>query len=166
MSAKEREALLTSPPLEPSAELRARVLAAVEPGTRLDGFAARLATFFDVTADAARALLAAALGGEGWLAAPIPGVRLYHLQGGERVGAADCGLVRLEPGALFPRHRHLGDEWNFVLAGRAEEEGGEVWEPGDLALRSAGSQHAFRAAGPEPLLFAVVLHGGIEVTPA
>jgi anti-sigma factor ChrR (cupin superfamily) len=114
---------------------------------------------------AARALLAAAPGREGWVAAPVPRVELYHLQGGERVAGADCGLVRVEAGALFPRHRHRGDEWNFILAGQAEEVGGETWSPGDLALRSAGSDHAFRAGPAEPLIFAVVLRGGIEPLP-
>jgi quercetin dioxygenase-like cupin family protein len=68
--------------------------------------------------------------------------------------------VHLGPGARFPLHRHGGGEWALVLSGSAEEEGsGERWAPGDLCFRPPGSGHAFRALGPAPFLFAVVLRG-------
>ena len=61
-------------------------------------------------------------------------------------------------------YRHLGDEWTLILAGEAEEEGtGARWMPGDLVHRSPGTAHAYRAVSREPLVFAVVLHGGIEL---
>ena len=91
-------------------------------------------------------------------------MRLFHLPGGPRVAAADCGLVRLEPGVRFPTHRHAGDEWSFMLAGEAEEEGtGDRWIPGDLLHRPPGTAHAYRAVSREPLVFAVVLHGGLQL---
>jgi quercetin dioxygenase-like cupin family protein len=49
-----------------------------------------------------------------------------------------------------------------VLQGRAEEDTGRVWEPGDLVCNPAGSVHSFRASGPEPFAFVVVLHEGLE----
>jgi putative transcriptional regulator len=79
------------------------------------------------------------------------------------VAQADCGLVHLEAGTAFPRHRHLGVEWNLVLSGGAEESDGSSWQPGDLVVREADSVHAFRALAGEPLLFAVVLERGIEL---
>ena len=50
-----------------------------------------------------------------------------------------------------------------MLSGSAEEDNGLIWLPGDLVVRDAESEHAFRALPDEPLLFAVVLEGGIEV---
>jgi putative transcriptional regulator len=97
---------------------------------------------------------------------PVASVRLLHLAGGPRVASADCGLVRIEPGARFPRHRHLGDEWSLVLAGEAEEGTGARWAPGDLVHRPADSAHAFRVVSAEPLVFAVVLQGGLELREA
>lgn len=163
----ERSPELEEEALEPSAELRRRVLGSVDPATALAGFAPRLARFFDLPPARAAALLAAARapGGAGWEAAFVAGVRLYHLAGGPRAGEADCGLVELAPGTSFPRHLHRGDEWSFILSGSAEEESGERWEAGDLVHRPAGSRHAFRVVGPSPLVFAVVLHGGIELAP-
>jgi putative transcriptional regulator len=153
-------------PVAPSEGLRGAVLASVAARTKLAGFTERLAALFDFGAARAEELLREASGrpGEGWEAIPLPGVRLFHFAGGPRVAGADCGLVRLEPGARFPQHRHGGDEWVLVLAGEAEEEEtGGRWLPGDLLHRGAGSVHAYRAVGSVPFVFAVVLHGGIEI---
>jgi quercetin dioxygenase-like cupin family protein len=162
---RETADLLEVDPIEPGAELRRRVLAAVDPRTRFEGFVARFARLFDLGEERAREILtdARTVEASGWVDAPVAGVRFYHFRGGERVVAADCGLVQLAPGTVFPRHRHLGEEWTLALSGIGEEDTGELWLPGDLTVREAGSVHGYRAAGDEPYLFAVVLHGGIEI---
>jgi anti-sigma factor ChrR (cupin superfamily) len=153
-------------PLQPSAELRRRVLASVEPASRLEGFVSRFATLFDLSEQRAREVLSAGEGPHatpGWVAEPLlPGLHLFHFPGGPRVATADCGLVYLTPGLVFPRHRHLGLEWNFILSGSAEETDGTTWLPGDLLIREPGSVHGYRALADEPLLFAVVLEGGLD----
>jgi putative transcriptional regulator len=158
---------LAEAPAQPRTDLRATVLSSISGASRLAGFSDRLAAFFDVARERASELIEEAAGraeGPSWEAIPVPGVRLFHLSGGLRVAAADCGLVRIESGARFPAHRHVGDEWSFVLSGEAEEEGtGERWAPGDLVQRPAGTAHAFRVTSREPLVFAVVLHGGLEL---
>ena len=152
-------------PATPSPALRGAVLATIAAGTKLRGFTERLARLFDLGRERAGELIhEAGRPGAGWEAFPVLGVRLFHLTGGPRAAGADCGLVRLEPGVRFPVHRHLGDEWTLILAGEAEEEGtGARWMPGDLVHRSPGTAHAYRAVSREPLVFAVVLHGGIEL---
>jgi len=159
---------LSEDAVEPRAELRAAVLGSISSASRLAGYLDRLATFFDLPHERSDELLREAAGpaeGAAWEAIPVPNVRLFHLTGGPRVAAADCGLVHLEPGARFPAHRHLGDEWSLVLSGEAEEEEtGERWSPGDLVHRPEGSAHAFRVVSREPFVFAVVLHGGIELS--
>lgn len=151
----------------PAASLRERVLAGVRGEGALEGFRARLARFFDLAPEAVGTLLREAVEPSGaWETFSVPGVRLFHLTGGSRVAAADCGLVRIEPGAHFPAHRHREDEWSLVLAGEAEEDGtGERWAPGDLLHRPAGSVHAFHVTSDEPFVFAVVLDGEIEIPP-
>jgi quercetin dioxygenase-like cupin family protein len=157
---------LGAEPVAPSPGLRAALLGTIAAATKLGGFTERVAALFDLGRERSGELIREAAGAAaGWQTIPIPGVRLLHFAGGPRVAAADCGLVRIEPGASFPAHRHGGDEWSLVLAGEAEEEGtGERWAPGDLVHRAAGSVHAYRAVGREPLVFAVLLHGGIELT--
>ena len=150
---------------QPSPGLRAGVLASIAARSRLAGFGARLGRLFDLAAERASELIReAASDAASWVPYDVPGVRLFHLTGGPRVAAADCGLVRIEVGGRFPEHRHVGDEWTLVLAGEAEEEGtGERWTAGDLVHRPAGSRHAFRVTSREPYVFAVVLDGGIEL---
>ena len=156
---------LGAEPETPSLALRGAVLGTIAAGTKLRGFTGRLARLFDLPRERAGELIQEAGGpATGWEAFPVAGVRLFHLTGGPRVSTADCGLVRLEPGVRFPAHRHVGDEWSLILAGEAEEEGtGARWLPGDLVHRAPGSAHAYRVAGREPLVFAVVLHGGIQL---
>jgi putative transcriptional regulator len=156
---------LGAEPIAPRAGLRGAVLDSVAGRTRLAGFAERLASLFDFGVERAAEVLREASGAaSGWQAIPLPGVRLFHFAGGPRAEGADCGLVRLEPGARFPLHRHGGDEWVFVLAGEAEEEDtGARWLPGDLLHRGAGSAHAYRVVGREPFVFAVLLRNGIEL---
>ena len=156
---------LGAEPVAPSPALRGALLGTIAARTKGSGFAERLARLFDLERESAIQLIHEAGGGaEGWEAFPVAGVRLFHLAGGPRVAAADCGLVRIEPGARFPLHRHVGDEWTLTLAGEAEEEGtGARFSPGDLVHRAPGSAHAYRVTSREPLVFAVVLYGGIQL---
>jgi putative transcriptional regulator len=161
----EENRLLEVLTIEPSADLRARVLASVDPASRLAGFAPRLAAFFDLPGERAAAILreVADVGGAAWVGTPLAGVRLQHFDGGPRFAGKDCGLVYLAPGTDFPAHAHQGDEWNLMLSGTIEEDSGERWEAGDLVIRTDGSQHSFRAVGPAPAVFAVILHGRIDL---
>jgi anti-sigma factor ChrR (cupin superfamily) len=54
-------------------------------------------------------------------------------------------LVRYEPGAVIPRHRHLGDEQIFVLDGSVSDETGTC-AAGDFARRPPGCVHTVRSA--------------------
>jgi len=151
--------------IEPSADLRARLLASVDPASLLAGFAPRIAAFFDLPDARAGEILREAgdVEGSAWVGTPLPGVRLQHFEGGPRFAGKDCGLVYLAPGTAFPAHAHRGDEWNLMLSGSIEEDSGERWEAGDLVIRTDGSRHAFRAVGSVPALFAVILHGRIDL---
>jgi quercetin dioxygenase-like cupin family protein len=161
----EESRLLEVLTIAPSGDLRARVLASVDPASLLAGFAPRVATFFDLPQGRAGEILreAADVSGPAWVGTPLPGVRLRHFEGGPRFAGKDCGLVHLAPGTAFPAHGHDGDEWNLMLSGTIEEDSGERWEAGDVVIRTDGSRHSFRAVGPGPALFAVILHGRIDL---
>jgi quercetin dioxygenase-like cupin family protein len=162
-------------PVAPRPALRDAVLRSMSPAGALAGLAARIAAFFDVPAARGLELARAALraGEAPWVNArltpdaDLPGVRFFHLTGGPRVAQSDCGLVQVAPGGRFPRHVHEGDEYCFVLAGAAEEEGtGVVWRAGDVAHRLAGSAHSFRVVSPGPYVFAVILDGLVRLVGA
>ena len=126
----------------------------------------RLANFFDLAPARAREILTEASEIDtpaAWRKSPELPMCLYPVRGGRRVATADCGVIRVEPGARFPTHRHRGEEWCLVLSGDAREDTGESWTSGDMTLRTAGSRHSFEEIGDVPFVFATVQHGGIEV---
>ncbi len=55
-------------------------------------------------------------------------------------GAHKAILMRYEPGAVIPRHRHLGDEQIYVLEGSVADETG-VCTAGNYARRPPGCVH-------------------------
>jgi putative transcriptional regulator len=163
------ESPVADDPPRPSAGLRERLLRSIDTRARFDGFADRLATFLDLAPGRARELLGCVerVRESIWMDDRVAGVRLLHFPGGPRHADADCGLVHIEPGVRYPRHRHPGGEWTFVLAGRAvEEETGRVWLPGDLVHGAAGTAHAYRVEGDAPFVFAIVLRNGLELLEA
>lgn len=48
-------------------------------------------------------------------------------------------LIKLEPGGYLPRHRHLGIEQMFIVAGECLING-EVFSPGDFRMRPADTE--------------------------
>ena len=154
----------TAPPIQPSAELRERLLESLDHPGQFSGFTQRLCQFFDLGTTRIGEILAHvnAVPGKPWRANTFPGTHLLHFDGGERVATADCGLIYMEPGQAFPAHRHLGDEWVIILQGRIQELGGRRYETGEIVYSKAGSEHAFRAIGDRPLVLAVVLYKGLE----
>lgn len=150
---------LAETPLQPAPRLRERVLGAIEPNTRFEGFTIRFAELFDLGEQEARRLLAKIdqANPDEWASSWLPGVFILKFPAGPRVATATCGLVSVKPDTIFPRHRHRGEERVFVLQGRVRENSGRLCEPGDLFLAEPGSEHAFLTLGARPCVFAVLL---------
>jgi len=53
-------------------------------------------------------------------------------------------LMRYEPGAAIPRHRHVGDEQIFVLQGSVSDDTGTC-TAGNYARRPPGCVHSVRS---------------------
>lgn len=65
-----------------------------------------------------------------------PGVEISVLLEGEPAVA----LLRYQPGAKVPRHRHVGVETILVLDGAQSDESG-TYKTGDLVINERGSIH-------------------------
>ena len=78
-------------------------------------------------------------GDGGWEDTAVPGVRLRVLT---IDAAADrfTALVRMDPGASYAAHRHVGPEECFVLEGDLRH-GTQVMRAGDYEWLPAGSEH-------------------------
>ena len=156
---------LVPPAKAPPQLLRERLLATVaRPRLRYAPLFGQLSELFDLDDTALAALFERAATPTAWVALPIAGTQLMHLQGGPRVAAADNGLVRLEAGARFPWHRHLGLERVLVLdGGYRDEQDGRLYLPGDWHEMQAGTSHAYAALADSELLLAVSVVAGVDV---
>jgi mannose-6-phosphate isomerase-like protein (cupin superfamily) len=152
-------------PLEPSPAVKARLLASVG-GGRLERFAQRMGELFDVTVDRARELLGLIERPLSW-EAQAPGIALVHFDGGPAYAAADCGFIRLAPGAIFPFHKHLGDETCVVIEGAIyDPTNNRLLDAGDDYFQPAGTEHALINKGSVDCIFAARAMHGIEVAGA
>lgn len=152
-------------PLEPSPAVKARLLVSIGGGP-LDRFAQRLGALFDVTVDRARELLGLIERPLSW-EAQAPGIALVHFDGGPAYAAADCGFVRLVPGAIFPFHKHLGDELCVVIEGAVyDPTNNRLIDTGDDYFQPDGTEHALINKGSVDCIFAARVMHGIEVAGA
>jgi 2,4'-dihydroxyacetophenone dioxygenase len=72
-------------------------------------------------------------------------------------------LLRLEPGTLVPRHRHLGDVHVFNLSGsRRLIETNEIAGPGAYVYEPAGNVDSWEAIGDEPVILHITSFGPME----
>ena len=72
-------------------------------------------------------------------------------------------LLRLEPGTLVPRHRHLGEVHGYNLVGRRKLlETGEVVGPGGYVYEPPGNVDSWMAVGHEPVVVHITSYGAME----
>jgi anti-sigma factor ChrR (cupin superfamily) len=71
-------------------------------------------------------------------------------------------LVRYDPGAVIPRHRHVGDEQLFVIEGSVSDDTGTC-TAGNYARRPPGCVHTVKSPGGALVL--AVLTGVTEPVP-
>jgi putative transcriptional regulator len=126
-------------------------------GRRFEHLVPKLAALFDVDDAAARALVDTIDAGDGWGDGPGPGVSLLPVAAGPRCEGFMTVLVRLEPGAQLPLHRHADRERVLVLEGgyRDDQSGAEFWR-GELDVREDGTSHSFTALEGVPCICASV----------
>lgn len=155
------EIAVAVPPIEPSPDVRARLLQSVGSVDRFAPFFAAMSEAVDLTVETIRGLCLRIDRPNEWEAGPRPGIHLIHFRPGPRMTAAvDAGLVRMTPGTAFPRHRHLGYEWNMVLEGTLID-GDRIYRPGQVFCYENQSAHEY-SAGPGRDLVMMAMHHGIE----
>jgi anti-sigma factor ChrR (cupin superfamily) len=150
-------------PVEPSPSLRSRILADAEPGARFLDLSARLAGLIDVSDRVAADLLRGIDDPENWNRGPLPGIELYHLDGGPRVENAIVGFVRIEPGRSFPDHEHVGEETTLVLQGSLRDSDGTVHRRGDQCVKTPGTSHELEALPGPALIYLTIAFDGVQI---
>ncbi len=152
------------PSRQPSPNLRARLLQQATHEGRLSRFAETAAEMLDLTSEAAQALLDRIDDPSVWSPGLAPAMTLFHVQGGPRVQGAITGFVRIESGAGFPDHEHLGDEEVLIIQGTCLDSiEGKVYRPGDRVRMASGSAHSFEVRPGPAFLYLAVVFNGIRV---
>ncbi len=145
-------------------DLRDRLLASAPTDGRYERFVAEVATLMDLDEAGAAALLDGIDRPSSWVPGPLPEIGLYHIEGGPRVADAITGFVRLPQNAVFPEHRHLGDEEVLVIQGSfVDGVTGAVHRPGEVVHMPAGSAHDFQARPGPALVYLVVVRDGVQI---
>jgi quercetin dioxygenase-like cupin family protein len=139
--------------------VRERLFGTLASAERFRPFFAELSHSFAMTIDAVAALLRKVDVPSSYQVAPIPGVQFFHFTPGEGCSFVEAGIVKLSKGSRFPRHRHLGQEMNFVLEG-ALIDNGISYGPGETVRNETGSEHDYLASEKRDLIL-VAGHNGI-----
>lgn len=152
---------LAAPALDAGDALKARLFASLDRTNRFDDLEARVAELADVSIERARELLLAVdAPGTAWEPTPIPGVAIFHFEGGPKVQNAVTGFIKHAPGSGFPEHDHVEGEHVLVLQGAFETEG-TIVRAGEVDVRPSNAPHAYRAIGPLPLITMAIVQGGV-----
>jgi quercetin dioxygenase-like cupin family protein len=149
-------------PIAPPPDGRRRLLAAVQGSARFLPFYADLCRHFDLSRQRVAELLSKIDEPGAWTRGIEPIQGFLDFVPGPRCEALRAGLVRMNPGAQFARHRHVDREITYVLEGIMRDGEGTRFGAGQAIEMAAGSEHALLADGDTPVLLAL-LHGSIEM---
>jgi putative transcriptional regulator len=149
------------PPIAPPPAMRKRLTRSLEAGP-LWRHVDALAALFDLDADASARQLGRLAAADAWKPGPIPGLRVRLARAGAACAGAYTGFLRLEPGARFPAHEHLGAETTLVLAGSLRQNDGREFHAGQLIELAIGTVHDFVALPGEDCIAAVIQRGGLR----
>jgi anti-sigma factor ChrR (cupin superfamily) len=144
----------------PSPSVRERLMRATS--GRFSRFVDQVAKVFDLARDKAAALVDKLDDPQAWEPGPLPGAAVIRVEGGPAVAGALTAFVRMDAGAQWPFHKHLGREVMLVIGGGFREPDGTEVHAGDEHVMLEGSGHSFVIFDDEPCVSAVVLWGGAE----
>ncbi len=145
------------PKAPPPTGLRARLFGRLGGRDRFLPFLDRLITLFDLPEDDTRREIDALTDPSAEWEDLIDGCRFRDFEGGPALGEAHAGLIRLQPGATFPNHRHVGTERMLLLQGRVRDTAGNEYRAGDTIVSDDGSEHEMVAIGDEEVIYAAVV---------
>jgi len=127
-------------------------------------FFGRLSTLWELPEARVRSELERAKDSRSWSITLLPGVRIFdiarqHGEDGEPSPGLRARLMRFEPGARFPRHRHRGSEELLVLEGAYTDGSGLEVSAGEQQSMAEGSEHELYIIGAAPCVAAVSERG-------
>ena len=151
--------------VEPSADLRARLLASRTRTGRYGIFVDRIARLFDLGMKEAEELLASLERPETWRPFFVDGTAVVAVKTGPKRASTIATMVKVDPGVEFPKHLHRGVETMLVVDGGFKEPGreGDTWR-GEEITRQDGTEHSLVGLPGIPCVAAVLIEGHADFT--
>ena len=152
------------PAAPPASALKDRLMKSamsVTSAQRHASFVDRIAALTDLARDKTIALLDALDDAARWLGGGSESA-IFHVEGGPRVANAIVGFVRMQAGAQFIEHEHVGDEVMLIMQGGFVMNG-VTYRAGDEVPSKGGTSHTFVAAPGPDLLYLGVIEGGMKI---
>jgi hypothetical protein len=146
----------------PPPALKQRVLQSITKTPRLARFTEIVAKMLDISAERARAYLAALDDPNQWQKTPFDGVTRIPVAGGPQTIGAVVHFVRVEPGKIVPMHEHFGPEVGIFLQGRGRGDDGALVGPGEVDERAEGTAHSVEGLPGVASVMLVVARGGVR----
>jgi len=149
------------PPLPPLPPLHAPIQCVRFRDLRVgefERFAGRVGQLFGLERNEALQSLKRMENGAKWQQGPRHGLELMPLKS---AGEGHAFFFRIQSGALYPRHKHYGDEVTLVLQGAFECNGARYWR-GDRLMQRAGSVHSLMGLPGAACVCAVRIKGRLE----
>ena len=151
-------------PVAPSAGLKSRLMASIQPASGFEGFAQTVAAMIDRSVEVARDYFQQMKDPDNWFPGFGDGMQILHVDGGPDRQMAVVGFIQLAPGAAFPPHEHVGDETVFVLQGRLRDVTSEQeFGRGQIARMDADTEHELIGVGDEPTIYLTVVERGLRI---
>jgi anti-sigma factor ChrR (cupin superfamily) len=122
-------------------------------------FFGRLAELWEAPEQVVQSELSRAKDPKAWSFGLLPGLRTFDVAVGAERSAARARLLRFDPGAHFPKHRHRDTERVLVLEGAYIDGSGLAVHAGDEQTLSQGSEHELHILPGSPCVAAVSEHG-------
>ena len=97
-----------------------------------------------------------------WETTLIEGAHVLHFDGGGEFAEAHCGLIHLRASTAVGQHKHLGDEYMFILEGSVQTDDGKTYTAGDIVKGPSGTIHSLVAGSEGDCVFAVIAMHGVE----
>lgn len=146
----------------PPEGVKARLFQTLDRGGRFERFVDPAAELLDLSRQEAQRLLEQVDDPAVWEPGLMPGMELFHVQGGPAVREAITGFVRIKAGVTHPEHEHFGEESALLLQGSCSD-AGRILRPGARVMMAPGSQHSFTVRPGPDLLYLAIVHKGFRM---
>jgi len=154
---------LSAPECAPPDSLRQAILLPFDGVQRYAMYAERIAELFSCSVEKVMSLFGLLDTEEEWSKGPAKETHLLHAKLDSEPKGTWMGFIRLQPGCIFPTHRHLGREHLLILTGGYTNDAGDEFWPGDEDANESGTVHGLVVHKEVACIAALISENGFKI---